>query len=97
MSVLSLNRLCRDIERNLTLRQAFLLNPKIELSKYPHNFTFSEREALLLGNASRLLELGINSKLLGNLCRHGIFGLNPDEYARSMRLMAPFTVVSLLV
>ena len=43
MSVLSVNRLCRDIERDPMMGQAFLDNPEAELLKYPRGFTDDER------------------------------------------------------
>jgi hypothetical protein len=97
VSVLSVNRLCRDIERDSMLRQTFILDPKQALSKYPHEFTFAEREALLTANIVRLLELGVNSKLIENLCRHQIFGMTMEAYRAGLAACKPFTVVSLLV
>jgi hypothetical protein len=97
VSVLSVNGLCRDIERDSMLRRSFIIDCRGALYGYPREFTFAEREALLTADVVKLLQLGVNSKLIGNLCRHKIFGMTMEAYAAGLASCEPFMIVSLLV
>jgi hypothetical protein len=85
MSIISINHLCRDVTRNLVLRQAFLRDPEGELAKYPREFTGAERAALLTGDVGKLYQMGVNAYLMGYLARYGLFGLTAETYSARLR------------
>ena len=85
MSIISVNHLCRDITRNPVLREAFLRDPELELSRYPRQFTDAERTALLSGDVGTLYQMGVNAYLMGYLARYGVFGLTVDSYSARVR------------
>ena len=97
MSIISVNRLCRDIARNAALRQAFLGDPQSELAKYPREFTEAERTALLAGDVGTLYQMGANAHLMGYLCRYKIFGLDMESYSERIGACERFDVMNILV
>jgi hypothetical protein len=85
MSILSVNRLCRDVMRSEALRKRLQDNPEGALAQYPHPVTERERAALLAGDVGALYRMGANSFLMGYLARYQVFGLNFPIYGDRMR------------
>jgi Aromatic-ring-opening dioxygenase LigAB, LigA subunit len=88
VSVLSVNRLCRDIMRDPGLRARLQQDPKGALQSYPHALSDAERAALLAGDVGTLYRMGANSFLMGYLPRYGVFGLDVASYGERMRAVA---------
>jgi hypothetical protein len=87
MSILSVNRLCRDVMRDLTLRKRLQDDPQGTLAAYPHPLTDRERAALLAGDVGTLYRMGANTFLMGYLGRYKVFGLDATSYSERMRAM----------
>ena len=87
MSILSVNRLCRDVMRDLALRKRLQDDPQGTLAAYPHPLTDRERAALLAGNIGALYRMGANTFLMGYLGRYKVFGLDAVSYSERMRAM----------
>jgi hypothetical protein len=87
MSILSVNRLCRDVMRDLTLRKRLQDDPEGALAAYPHPLTDGERAALLAGDVGTLYRMGGNTFLMGYLGRYKVFGLDTASYSDRMRAM----------
>jgi hypothetical protein len=87
MSILSVNRLCRDVMRDLTLRKRLQDEPQGTLAAYPHPLTQAERTALLAGDVGALYRMGANTFLMGYLGRYKVFGLDTTSYGERMRAM----------
>jgi Aromatic-ring-opening dioxygenase LigAB, LigA subunit len=85
MSVLSVNRLCRDVMRDPALRQRLKDDPAGALAGYPHALSDAERAALLAGDVGALYRMGANSFLMGYLPRYNVFGLDVASYGERMR------------
>jgi len=85
MSILSVNRLCRDVMRDVELRKHLQDAPERTLSRYPHPLSQEERDALLAGDVARLYRMGANSFLMGYLARYRVFGLDTASYGDRMR------------
>ncbi len=97
MSINSVNHLCRDIARNMALRQGFLNDPHGELAKYPRKFTEAERTALLMGDVGTLYQMGANASLMSYLGRYKIFGLDIESYSERIEACERFEVMNILV
>ena len=87
MSVFAVNHLCRELLRDHTFRAAMKADPAAALK--PLNLTQEEREALLSGDVAKLYRMGVNSFLMGYLCRFEICGLTLDVYNERIRSAAP--------
>jgi hypothetical protein len=85
MSILAVNRLCRDIMRDAGLRQRLVEDPRAALDAYPHPIGAEQRAALLAGDVATLYHMGGNSFLMGYLARYKIFGLDTASYGERMR------------
>lgn len=85
MTILSVNRLCRDAMRDTGLRQRLIVNPQAALDAYPYPIDATERAALLAGDVGTLYRMGANSFLMGYLARYKIFGLDTASYGERMR------------
>ena len=85
MSILAVNRLCRDVMRDSGLRQRLIQAPQAALDSYPHPIGGAERAALLAGDVGTLYRLGGNSFLMGYLARYKVFGLDTASYGERMR------------
>jgi hypothetical protein len=85
MSILSIDRLSRDVMRDVALRKRLQENPQGELARYPHPLTETERSLLLAGDVGALYSLGANTFLMGYLARYRVFGLDPAVYGERMR------------
>ena len=87
MSVLAVNRLCRELLRDHAFRAAMQADPAAALAAC--DLTHQERDALLAGDVAALYRMGVNSFLLGYLCRFEVCGLTLDVYNARIRSAAP--------
>jgi hypothetical protein len=85
VTIISVNHLCRDITRDVALREAFLRDPVGELARYPRASTAAERTALLAGDVGTLYQMGVNAYVMGYLARYGLFGLDVQTYSTRVR------------
>lgn len=85
MSILSVDRLCRDVMRDGDLRRRLRESPASELARYPHPLTEAERAALLAGDVASLYRMGANTFLMGYLARYKVFGLDTANYGERLR------------
>lgn len=87
MSVYAVNYLCRELLRDHAFRAAMKADPAAALA--PLNLTQEEREAVLAGDVARLYRMGVNSFLMGYLCRFEVCGLTLPVYNERIRSAAP--------
>ena len=87
MSVFAVNYLCRELLRDHEFRAAMKADPAAALAS--HDLTRDERDALLSGDVAKLYRMGINSFLMGYLCRFEVCGLTLDVYNSRIRSAAP--------
>lgn len=87
MSVFAINHLCRELLRDHTFRAAMKADPAAALQ--PLNLTREERNAVLAGDVAKLYRMGVNSFLMGYLCRFEVCGLTLDVYNERIRSAAP--------
>jgi hypothetical protein len=85
MTILAVNRLCRDVMRDLDLRRRLAADPEAALAASPYAISAAERAALLAGDVGTLYRMGANSFLMGYLARYKIFGLDTARYGERMR------------
>lgn len=74
MSVLALDRLCRDTLRDHAFRTQMKTDPEAAVARY--KLTPEERRALLAGDVVTLHRMGVNDFLMGYLARFELCGLN---------------------
>ena len=87
MSVYAVNYLCREVLRDHAFRAAMKADPARAIASY--DLTAEEREALLAGDVAKLYRMGVNSFLMGYLCRFEVCGLTLDVYNERIRSAAP--------
>jgi hypothetical protein len=87
MSVYAVNYMCRELLRDHAFRAAMKADPLAALA--PLNLTQEEREAVLAGDVAKLYGKGVNSFLMGYLCRFEICGLTLPVYNERIRSAAP--------
>jgi len=87
MSVYAVNHLCRELLRDHKFRAAMKNDPVVALSGL--NLTNGEREAILAGDVAMLYRMGVNSFLMGYLCRFEVCGLTLEVYNNRIRSAAP--------
>ena len=87
MSVFAVNHLCRELLRNPSFRAAMKADPAKALED--KNLTSQERAALLAGDVATLYRMGVNSFLMGYLCRFEVCGLTLPIYNERIRSAAP--------
>lgn len=87
MSVFAVNHLCRELLRDHAFRAAMKADPAKALEG--KNLTSKERDALLAGDVATLYRMGVNSFLMGYLCRFEICGLTLPVYNERIRSAAP--------
>jgi len=87
MSVYAVNYMCRELLRDHTFRAAMKADPAAALA--PLNLTPEEREAVLAGDVAKLYRMGVNSFLMGYLCRFEVCGLTLPVYNERIRSAAP--------
>ena len=87
MSVLALNHLCRELLRDHKFRTAMKADPTAATANL--DLTAEERAALLAGDVAALYRMGVNSFLMGYLCRFEVCGLTLDVYNARIRSAAP--------
>jgi Aromatic-ring-opening dioxygenase LigAB, LigA subunit len=84
MSVLAVNRLCRDVLRDRAFREKLKTDPAETITD--RDLTAEEREALLAGDVAKLYRMGVNAFLMGYLCRFEVCGLTLPIYSERIRL-----------
>lgn len=87
MSVYAVNHLCRELLRDHAFRAAMQADPAKALED--KNLTKPERDALLAGDVATLYRMGVNTFLMGYLCRFEVCGLTLDVYNERLRSAAP--------
>jgi hypothetical protein len=87
MSVYAVNHLCRELLRDHKFRAAMKNDPAAALSNL--SLTSQERDAILAGDVATLYRMGVNSFLMGYLCRFEICGLTLPVYNERIRSAAP--------
>jgi len=87
MSVFAVNHLCRELLRDHAFRAAMKADPAAALA--PLELTKAERAAILAGDVATLYRMGVNSFLMGYLCRFEVCGLTLDVYNNRIRSAAP--------
>jgi Aromatic-ring-opening dioxygenase LigAB, LigA subunit len=87
MSVFAVNHICRELLRDHGFRAAMKADPAKALEG--KNLTEPERNALLAGDVATLYRMGVNSFLMGYLCRFEVCGLTLDSYNNRIRSAAP--------
>lgn len=83
MSVYAVNHMCRELLRDHKFRAAMKEDPAAALA--PLNLTTEEREAVLAGDVAKLYRMGVNSFLMGYLCRFEVCGLTLPVYNERIR------------
>jgi hypothetical protein len=87
MSVYAVNHLCRELLRDHTFRAAMKADPAKALEG--KNLTGPERDAILAGDVATLYRMGVNTFLMGYLCRFEVCGLTLDVYNERIRSATP--------
>lgn len=87
MSVLELDRLCRETLRDHAFRKAMQTDPQAAIARY--RLTEEEKRALLAGDVVTLHRMGVNDFLMGYLARFCICGLNIEVYSERIRTAGP--------
>ena len=87
MSVLELDRLCRETLRDHAFRKAMQTDPEAAIARY--RLTPEEKRALLAGDVVALHRMGVNDFLMGYLARFGICGLNIQLYSERIISAGP--------
>jgi hypothetical protein len=87
MSVLELDRLCRETLRDHAFRKAMQTDPETAITRY--RLTAEEKRALLAGDVVTLHRMGVNDFLMGYLARFGICGLNIQVYSERIISAGP--------
>jgi hypothetical protein len=87
MSVLELDRLCRETLRDHAFRKAMQTDPERAIARY--RLTDAEKRALLAGDVVTLHRMGVNDFLMGYLARFGICGLNIQVYSERIISAGP--------
>lgn len=83
MSILAVNRLCRDVLHDRAFRDRINADPAAAIAD--RNLTPEERHALLAGDVAKLYRMGVNAFLMGYLCRFEVFGLTLPVYNQRIR------------
>ena len=86
MSVFAVNHLCRELLRNQGFRAVMKEDPAKALA--PLDIAPPERDALLSGDVGTLYRMGVNTFLMGYLCRFEVCGLTLDVYNPRIRAAA---------
>jgi hypothetical protein len=86
MSVYAVNYLCRELLRDHAFRAAMKSDPAGALQRF--DLTDEERAAILAGDVAKLYRMGVNSFLMGYLCRFEVCGLTLDVYNERIRSAA---------
>ena len=87
MSVYAVNHLCRELLRDHAFRAAMQADPAKAIER--KNLTPQERDAILSGDVATLYRMGVNSFLMGYLCRFEVCGLTLPVYNERIRSAAP--------
>jgi hypothetical protein len=87
MSVLELDRLCRETLRDHAFRKAMQTEPEAAIARY--RLTEAEKRALLAGDVVALHRMGVNDFLMGYLARFNICGLNIQVFSERIISAGP--------
>lgn len=87
MSVLELDRICRETLRDHGFRKAMQTEPEKAIARY--RLTQEEKRALLAGDVVALHRMGVNDFLMGYLARFGICGLDIQVYSERIISAGP--------
>ena len=87
MSVYAVNHLCRELLRDHAFRAAMQADPAKAIEG--KSLTPQERDAILSGDVATLYRMGVNSFLMGYLCRFEVCGLTLPVYNERIRSAAP--------
>jgi hypothetical protein len=87
MSVLELDRICRETLRDHEFRKAMQTSPEQAIARY--RLSEEEKRALLAGDVVTLHRMGVNDFLMGYLARFNICGLNIQVYSERIRSAEP--------
>ena len=85
MSVYAVNKLCRRVVLEPSLRSALADDPEAALRAARPPLSEQELQALLAGDVGRLSKLGCNHFLLHQLGRWRVLGLDLPLYAERIR------------
>jgi len=83
MSVIAINKLCRDVLRDHAFREAMKSDPASAIGKY--DLTPEEKKALLAGDVVMLHHMGVNDFMMGYLARFGSCGLSVPIFNEKIR------------
>jgi len=85
MSVYAVNKLCRRVVHEPSLRAALAASPEAALREASPPLSDEEVRALLAGDVGRLALMGANHFLLHQLGRFQVLGLDLPSYADRIR------------
>ena len=83
MSVLAIDRLCRETLRDHEFRARMKSDPEAAIANY--KLTPEEKRALLAGDVVALHNMGVNDFLMGYLARFELCGLNVPIFSERIR------------
>ena len=83
MSVYAINKLLYRVEREEAYRKRIQTNLDEVMSEVP--LSKEEREALTRGDVRKLFDMGVHPFLLNHMPRHGLFGVNRQNYLPRIR------------
>jgi Aromatic-ring-opening dioxygenase LigAB, LigA subunit len=83
MSILAVNRLCRDVLHDRAFRDRIKTDPAAAIAD--RDLTPEERQAILAGDVAKLYRMGVNAFLMGYLPRFEVCGLTLPVYNERIR------------
>jgi hypothetical protein len=83
VSTYAVHKICHLIDKDSAFRDRVLAAPERALADF--RLSDAERAAFLAGDVRTLHDLGAHGFLLGRLPRHGVFGLDRDNYVVRMK------------
>jgi hypothetical protein len=83
VSIYAVHKICHLIDKDDDFRARVLAGAETALADFP--LTDAERTAFVSGDVRTLHDLGAHGFLLGRLPRHGVFGLNRENYVTRMK------------
>jgi hypothetical protein len=85
MSVIAVNKLCRDVLRDHAFRERMKTDPAGAIAAGKYDLTDQERKALLAGDVVTLHDLGVNDFMMGYLARFDSCGLSVPLFNERIR------------
>jgi len=86
MTIYAVDHLCRELLRDHDFRTRMKADPAKALSDL--ELSDDERSAILAGDVAKLYRMGVNSFLMGYLCRFEVCGLTLPIYNERIRTAA---------